>query len=71
MQKTADNMHKELLEMISSLSDGTNSDNASSVCSSASDLTNTQCYSRKLDVYNNQQLADEVQNILFLGMDIV
>ena len=32
MQKTVDNMHKELLEMISSISDGTNSDKASSVC---------------------------------------
>ena len=31
MQKTVDNMHKELLEMISSISDGTNSDKASSV----------------------------------------
>jgi hypothetical protein len=31
MQTIADNMNKELLEMISNLSDGTNSDNASSV----------------------------------------
>ena len=33
MQKTADNMHKELLEIISSLSDESGSDQASSVCS--------------------------------------
>ncbi|KAJ7702553.1 P-loop containing nucleoside triphosphate hydrolase protein, partial [Mycena olivaceomarginata] len=31
MQKTADNLHKELLEMISSLSDGTDMDKASSM----------------------------------------
>ncbi|KAF8209990.1 hypothetical protein K438DRAFT_1753595 [Mycena galopus ATCC 62051] len=30
MQKTADNMHKEILEMIASISNGTNSDRASS-----------------------------------------
>jgi hypothetical protein len=38
MQIAADNMHRELLELISSLSDGTGSDRASSVrevCSSA------------------------------------
>ena len=33
IKKTADNIHKELLEMISSLSDGSGSDQASSVCS--------------------------------------
>jgi hypothetical protein len=36
MQITADEMHQELLELISSLSDGTASDRVSSVCESFS-----------------------------------
>jgi hypothetical protein len=50
MQKTADNLHKELLEMISSLSDGTDMDKASSVCTfSYQGFTDTKYYAGNVD----------------------